>query len=357
MWTVRICSTFATTVLAIAAILLLQGCDEKKSPAPAPSTTFTTTFGCADSEVPWPKANPTPDQPWDCQKSDEAKAEMETFLKANMPTWDTPNQESLMEGIIPTALTHSFTVKDTYPWAEMVPKEIFKNYILPYANVNEGRVNWRPMLHTKLGPLVQNSTFEASNASHVVEILNEYLWSALRDEGQTKICFRADETPTFLDPMTVINYGYASCTGISILFVDALRSVGVPARLVGTLAWNGTGGNHNWIEIYFGPGKGLNGDNWTFIEGKPAQGANETLTDPCDKWFCKAKNFDGKTKVWAVKFDQTDRKTNASLYYPMAWDTDNKGIPGIDRTTFYQEACKACTSTTRSKLAHLDIVL
>jgi hypothetical protein len=28
------------------------------------------------------------------------------------------------------------------------------------------------------------------------------------------------------------------------------------------------------------------GDGWAFIEGAPA-GGGETLTNPCDKWFCK----------------------------------------------------------------------
>lgn len=68
--------------------------------------------------------------------------------------------------------------------------------------------------------------------------------------------------------MSAIAFGYASCTGLSIMFLDALRSVGVPARLVGTPAWHGTfadgrpgrsngGGNvtwdHGYIQTYLGP--------------------------------------------------------------------------------------------------------
>ena len=53
-------------------------------------------------------------------------------------------------------------------------------------------------------------------------------------------------------PMSTMVFGYASCTGISILYVDALRSVGIPARLVGTPAWHGkeNDGNHNWVEVH-----------------------------------------------------------------------------------------------------------
>jgi len=38
----------------------------------------------------------------------------------------------------------------------------------------------------------------------------------------------------------------ASCTGLSILLVDALRSVGIPARFAGTAAWHDDRGNHSW---------------------------------------------------------------------------------------------------------------
>ena len=55
---------------------------------------------------------------------------------------------------------------------------------------------------------------------------------------------------------------------MSILFADALKSTGIPARVAGTPAWNGeikksetkkysiyfqgdpNSGNHNWIEVF-----------------------------------------------------------------------------------------------------------
>ena len=71
------------------------------------------------------------------------------------------------------------------------------------------------------------------------------------------------KTPLIMDVMSTITFGFASCTGVSIMFVDALRAVGVPARLVGTPAWNGMiqNGNHNWVEVYTGPEAG-----WSFME-------------------------------------------------------------------------------------------
>ena len=45
------------------------------------------------------------------------------------------------------------------------------------------------------------------------------------------IRFKSDQTPLVYDPLSTILFGYASCTGVSIAYVDALRTLGVPARL------------------------------------------------------------------------------------------------------------------------------
>merc|ERR1711879_1101771 len=146
--------------------------------------------------------------------------------------------------------------------------------------------------------------------------------------------------------MSTITFGYASCTGVSILFVDALRSVGVPARLVGTPAWNGKPerGNHNWVEIWLGNGKGLAGEDWTFIEATPA-GPGEKLDNPCDKWFCNKQHFDGATETFSAQFN---RHSNSTIY-PMAWDLSNRQIPGVDRSSFYNSLCQKCSAGVTSR--------
>jgi len=102
--------------------------------------------------------------------------------------------------------------------------------------------------------------------------------------------------------MSTIVYGYASCTGVSILYADALRAVGVPARIVGTPAWNAdvSHGNHNWVEVYLGTQAYGNADGWYFIEASPA-GPGESFSNPCDKWFCNPGHFAEKpaTRVYA----------------------------------------------------------
>ena len=45
---------------------------------------------------------------------------------------------------------------------------------------------------------------------------------------------------------------FASCTGLSVLAVDACRAVAIPARLAGTPLWTDGSGNHTWFEVWDG---------------------------------------------------------------------------------------------------------
>ena len=153
------------------------------------------------------------------------------------------------------------------------------------------------------------------------------------------IRFKSDQTPLVYDPLSTILFGYASCTGVSIAYVDALRTLGVPARLAGTPAWHGKpeAGNHNWVEVWLNATAG-----WRFIEAAPA-GAGETFSDPCDKWFCNKAHFGGGTRVFAAAFRREEYgEGRAATHYPMAWDLDNKGVVGVDRSEYYASGCGAC---------------
>ena len=105
--------------------------------------------------------------------------------------------------------------------------------------------------------------------------------------------------------------------------------------MTGTSTWGAGEGNHNWVEVYLGAGKGPFGDGWGFIEGLPAGSATETVTDPCNKWFCKKGQF-VNTSVFATQW------SGGTVVYPMSWDVDNRAIPGVDRSALYQAACAKC---------------
>lgn len=109
------------------------------------------------------------------------------------------------------------------------------------------RSDWRRLLFETLNM----SDDPSKSLGDVAMFVNEHLWRLLNPKKP--IYFKAQQTPLIYDSMSAISFGFASCTGLSILYLDALRSVGVPARLVGTPAWHGKyeDGNHNWVPGWF----------------------------------------------------------------------------------------------------------
>jgi transglutaminase-like putative cysteine protease len=198
------------------------------------------------------------------------------------------------------------------------------------------------------------------------------------------IIFVSGQTPLIYDPMSIISYGYSSCTGLAILLICALRSVGIPARLVGTPAWHGNvdEGNHSWVEVYVPSpdvghgggekgkeeeeeeeeeGQGGDGGEWIFLEpspgikeGEDAEDSNsdDLDRDPRSRWFCTPERMDGSTRVYAARYARGDRAGGSMMgtiraHYPMAWsDTDtDDGVVGVDRTAYYTSVCGGSDST------------
>ena len=299
---------------------------------------ITATLPCPDDEIPFNSL---------CIPKDQSYLRAYKFLLDNLPSWDLSNSatlgfhnstgqevDGLEDGIATIGINSSLTTKQKNPWARDVSEDIFYEYVVPYAHVNEARNNWRPFLTTAVNQILAflEPDISLASVSDVVDLLNNNLW----DSGVlgNKIIFKSSQTPLIYDPMSTIVYGYASCTGVSILFADSLRAAGIPARVAGTPAWNQvtSHGNHNWVEVY-----DQLTEAWHFLEASPA-GGGESLTNPCDKWFCTKEKMENGTKVFATRW-QFD---TSGTVYPMAWDMDNKEIPGVDRTQYYQDVCNKC---------------
>ena len=295
-------------------------------------------ISCPENTVPWENGT--------CKPVRDAIEEATHFLEEYVPNFDKPNHATLFEdGIVIPTVNISLMARQNYPWAQIVPIDIFFDYVLPYASVNEARTNWRQLLWDKLSPEIEkleinndgdiNSILEA-----IARLVNSKMWRLLAPSGVDSIIFKSSQTPLIYDPMSTMLFGYASCTGISILYIDALRTLGIPARLVGTPAWNGKveNGNHNWVEVWLGSD---DSQGWKFIEGLPAGGSSETFQNPCDKWFCTEAHFGevDTTKVFAARYSES------GISYPMAWELTNLDIPGVDRTEYYHQQCKPCTAS------------
>ena len=110
---------------------------------------------------------------------------------------------------------------------------------------------------------------------------------------------KADQSPS-----ESMETGLASCTGLSILLIDACRSVGVPARLVGTPMWMNMRGNHTWLEVW--------DDGWHFT------GAAEPDPKGLDHtWFqhdaSEAQKDSAQHAIYASSFKKTDLAFPARL--------------------------------------------
>mmetsp|Transcript_17163 Transcript_17163/g.37546 ORF Transcript_17163/g.37546 Transcript_17163/m.37546 type:complete len:400 (+) Transcript_17163:85-1284(+) len=304
------------------------------------------------------------------------------FLRNNIMPFDEPFTETmgfpleddsidtdgLGNGLVEATISLALDAKVLYKWTDDLPPDIFFEYVLNYANLNEARTNWRPLLVNALkfnetdlyqrsltttttttdavaGETVQEITL---NVTSVTTWVNTNLWTRLGREGKP-IYFKSSQTPLIFDPMSIIAFGYASCTGTSILFCNALRAVGVPARVAGTPAWYGnrTQGNHNWVEVYVPNDQNdFGGGEWRFLEPSPALPNVDTLdSNPCDRWFCDPSRYRA-SKVYAARLS----KPKASgVCFPLAWEWDCNDVPAVDRTEYYARICGSCGDDNRQE--------
>ncbi len=234
------------------------------------------------------------------------KAGME-FLVVHMPEKDL---QSLSAKYLLTNLTLAYKAWDESPWKTEVPEALFFNNVLPYANINEQRDTWRTDFYEKCKPLIDG----AKTPSEAAVLLNQKLFKQLNVKYSTKRN-RADQGPA-----ESIRTGLASCTGLSILLIDACRAVGIPARFVGTPLWTNKSGNHSWVEIW--------DHGWHFT------GACEPTGNELDNGWLKGRAATAPTDhpvhaIYAVSY----KKTPAA--FPMVWAPANKTVSAVNVTDRY----------------------
>ncbi|MFM7807822.1 MAG: transglutaminase-like domain-containing protein, partial [Planctomycetota bacterium] len=164
----------------------------------------------------------------------EQRASME-WLLGHMPPQDAA---SLSAEFLLTHVDHAYRAWKGAPWCAQVSEELYRDAILPYASVSETRECWMPGMRARCLPMVQGVTEPGLAAVRV----NQKLFPEIGVKYSIKRR-RSDQCPS-----ESISTGLASCTGLSVLLVDACRSVGIPARFVGVPSWIDREGNHSWVE-------------------------------------------------------------------------------------------------------------
>jgi len=206
-----------------------------------------------------------------------------------------PQQPKMPEAYLRSNAHYAVEARETIPVAKDVPEELFLKYVLPYRVVDEPVDDWR---------------------AGFFEVL------VMKEPNKSAVVFKSNSTPAMMAPVSeILASGYASCTGSSILIVDGLRAVGIPARMVGTPQWNiPTGGNHNWVEVWLG-------DGWHFFDAVPDFHLDEAWFVPGNTKH--ATNQDPSHAIFAVEWAKGDAT------YPLTWRKPAVMWRAEDRTAFY----------------------
>ena len=237
----------------------------------------------------------------------EAGARAARFLVEHMPARDreTLTQEFLLEN-----LELAFQARAEFAWARGVPEELFLNDVLPYAVFDEPRDAWRAELLALARPIVA----DAKSAGEAAQALNAKLFNTLGLHYNTG---RKRPNQSFRESR---EQGKATCTGLSIVLVEACRAVGIPARAVGTPLWANKRGNHTWIELWDG--------DWRFT------GADEFDAAGLDRgWFvgdaAQARADVAEHRIYATSWKR------AGLSFPMVWSPGVETVAAVDVTARY----------------------
>ena len=241
------------------------------------------------------------------ERGEELKAALETmdksqrkdmaYLIINMPDFD---RNGIDLELLKENVEYANIAREQFAWAQQLPEEVYLCDVLPYAVVDEVRDSWRKELYGIFAPEVEGcaTMYDAICAVNAnIPRLTGVDYNTLREK-------------TNQSPSESMRQGMASCTGLSILLVDAYRAVGIPARFVGTASWHDNRGNHSWTEVW------LDGE-WRVTEYYfPSQLDH--------LWFMpdasKAKADDRTYAIYATRF------AGGNDWFPMVWaDEDEDG--------------------------------
>ncbi len=235
-----------------------------------------------------------------------ADREAMAYLIAWMPAGD---RDTMRLDLLRENVEYACRARREFAWCRELPDSVFLNDVLPYAAVDEVRDSWRPDFYERFGRRVAG----CADLRSAAEAVN----ACVRDE--VGVDYNTAREKTNQSPSESIRQSMASCTGLSVLLVDALRAVGIPARFAGTAAWHDNRGNHSWTEVRFPDGE------WRFTE-------YYYVGWDCAWFFAdagKATAGDHLHGIYAVSFRPTGD------WFPMVWSERSRAVHGVDVSERY----------------------
>lgn len=271
----------------------------------------------------------------DCRRADSlrlllretsrAERQAMAYLIAFMPRGD---RDTMRLALLRENVKYACLARARYPWTKALPDSVFLNEVLPYAVVDEVRDSWRPDFYARFALRVAG----CRDLRAAIDSVNRHLAADVQVEYNTL------REKTNQSPAESMRQHMASCTGLSVLLVDALRAAGIPARFAGTPAWHDDRGNHSWVEVW------VDGE-WHFTEYVPA-GLDRA-------WFLpdagRASETDRSHGIFAVSFRP------AEDWFPMVWNEDSRAIHAVNVTPRYRALHAAQESRLQAAGTHTEV--
>lgn len=235
----------------------------------------------------------------------EQRAAME-FLLEHMPASDATK---LSAKFLLREVEAAHGARKAVSWGAELSDELFLNYVVPYAQADERREDWRTGFGHQFLPLVT----ACKTPGEAARKLNETIFDLV------KVHYSTGRKRALQSPSESIEQSIATCTGLSILLADACRACCVPARIV-SVKWPHKAGNHTWVEVW-------DGERWRFC------GADEPDPKGLDRaWFTgdarQCADADREHRIWAVSFAATGER------FQPGWGRNNE-LWGVDVTARY----------------------
>jgi len=260
---------------------------------------------------------------WSVTDPPDPYDECYNFLTEYMPERD---KNVITSTLLNQTITYALLARNRFDYAQAVPWEIFLNNVLPYFVLNEGRENWRQYFFEQFATLAD----QFHSISNISVYMANNLWNLIG------VNWRSDSTPLVMSPFECKAYGYASCTGHSITLTAALRSLGVPIRVAGTI-WNlcnntccstpiepaDLDDNHSWFEVF-------DNNTWSYCDADSCSGGlNNTWFAPGNTKCAIPGNVN--YSIYASSYQTTpDNK-----YYILPWAYYDDSVNAYDVTQNY----------------------
>ncbi|MBP5586165.1 MAG: hypothetical protein J6Y92_07425 [Lentisphaeria bacterium] len=229
-------------------------------------------------------------------------------LLAEMPECDYESVEpfQLLEHI-----RYALKARRDAPWRDQISEDLFLRYILPYWSVNEKRDPWRKFFYDKFMPGVR----ECRTASEAVKYLNDHVFKELNVTYDAVKRPKPDQSA-----QESIAASYASCTGLSVILLNACRACGIPARFTGCPQWTDRSGNHSWIEFWDG--------QWIYEGASSSDPRNRSWVGDKVKEATEDSLVGG---VWAV----TTEPQKDGAFFVLPWKPADRSYPAVPLRAFY----------------------